>query len=223
MSGKFFFANSVSNICFFYLLRLASVTYESDEAENNLKLINKLNQERINEDDAFFSPNKFSEYSHEDFLERFAGLQYETDDQLSETEFPDDVFAATCKRLNWAEFGVIPDVRDQRDCGVSYAFASMDLIAAQYSIDRSLWNQSYLLSPQYIIDCLGSPMGLGCKGGRPLNVIKEVASHSTVIPKESCYPYIGQVGQCLVPTCKEETDEEELSVFYANFNDNVIL
>lgn len=188
------------------------VAHNVSNSEINRKFIDKLNTEREDEEDAFFGPNKFTDFSHESFLDMFTGLVLEEGEGLvNETEFPESR-GSSCKRLNWVEFGIIPPVRDQGTCGSCYAFTSVDLAAAQYSIDRSLWNQTFTLSPQFVIDCIHAPGAFGCNGGRPVNVFQSVANNSFIIPKESCYPYKGKVGECRVPKCEADEDEEEVTV-----------
>lgn len=73
------------------------------------------------------------------------------------------------------------------------------MISSQYNIERGLFNRkdrsAEELSAQYIVDCGGDKAAYGCKGGRPVMVMRHLQA-SDGVPYESCYRYKAQAGRC---------------------------
>lgn len=95
--------------------------------------------------------------------------------------------------------------RRQGKCGSCYAFAVADLLGAQHQIDRKK-SGPLPLSPQFLVDCMKFPAALGCSGGRPSEVIRNltacVGGKFCNFPTESCYAYQGKKGSCQRNSCQ---------------------
>lgn len=93
-------------------------------------------------------------------------------------------------------------VRNQKDCGCCYAFATVDLISTSSCLEATSLKSYYgaLRSPQEIVDCgsrdfqYGIQMS-GCNGGWPEGVLKYLQKKGA-LSTESQYPYMARRGTC---------------------------
>lgn len=166
--------------------------------ERNDDIVTKLNAARTNPFSAKFQITKYSDWAHEDFKKKLGGtLNGCEKTQTMRATKRMKMLAQACPEVDWNELGVVPKVREQKECGSCYAMSTSDLLAAQTSVEKHSWNKTYSLSPQYILDCFKDPAALGCSGGRPKKVLDRIqSSPSTKIPLESCYPYEDAQGSC---------------------------
>uniref|UniRef100_A0A915JGL9 Peptidase C1A papain C-terminal domain-containing protein n=1 Tax=Romanomermis culicivorax TaxID=13658 RepID=A0A915JGL9_ROMCU len=77
---------------------------------------------------------------------------------------------------------------------------------------------SFELSPQFLVDCSVAPAGLGCQGGRPIEILKNLTrcdSSACNFPLEKCYPYTMVKGNC-EPKCP---GSPKISVYWATVVD----
>jgi len=154
-----------------------------------------------NPDDAKCGYGHFADEDRQGFMKKFGGATLDSKADLGELIQlqKSDISGLNLKqKIDWRDQNVIPPIRYQGECGACYAFASADVIAAQNAIDRRLKSPSAKnndpvepLSPQYLIDCSPSGAANGCNGGRPINVLQNVASDSSSggIPLEACHKY----------------------------------
>jgi len=91
------------------------------------------------------------------------------------------------REWSWAEY--LPPVREQRECGSCYIFATLAMIETRLKIK---YGESVTLSPQHVIDC--SFHNQGCEGGYPF-LVEKFANEFELVP-ESCSPYKGVDGRC---------------------------
>jgi hypothetical protein len=105
--------------------------------------------------------------------------------------------------LDWRDYGVLPPVRDQQECGGCYAFSTTDLLSAQERIDNKKFLSGTVepYSAQYFIDCMPEPYGYACKGGRPAAVLDYMAEcKDCVILIDRCYQYRNRNLRCKQPS-----------------------
>lgn len=94
--------------------------------------------------------------------------------------------------FSWLDFGVVPPVRDQLQCGSCYIFSSLSALESHYAIKRRL--EPNYFSVQYVLDCCLELAG--CGGGWMSDVYQCLSFNRTVI-YDVDYPYRGRVGRCV--------------------------
>ncbi|KAK3089104.1 hypothetical protein FSP39_000846 [Pinctada imbricata] len=109
-------------------------------------------------------------------------------------EVPPEEFDA---REKWANY--IHPVRDQGDCGASWAFSTVAVAGDRLAIESS-GLLSDVLSPQQLLSCNVASGQLGCDGGALDKAWWFIRKNGIVT--EECYPYSsgqsGQAGECLL-------------------------
>lgn len=89
--------------------------------------------------------------------------------------------------FDWSN--VLPQARDQKDCGSCYVFSTMEMVQTRLNIN---YNIDVQLSPQHVLDC--SFHNQGCDGGYPFLVGK--FGNEFELVQESCHPYKGYQDEC---------------------------
>jgi len=96
---------------------------------------------------------------------------------------------------DWRALGADTDVKDQRNCGSCYAFASVSAIESALIIAGNATN-SIDLSEQQLVDCSKDHFNYGCEGGIMDSCFDYLFRHSLMT--EDSYPYTGkESGSCL--------------------------
>ena len=95
--------------------------------------------------------------------------------------------------IDWRDADIFLPVRDQKDCGGCWAFASLGAIEALRKL-KGKGNNNYL-SVQQLIDCDSKEKG--CKGGWPSMAYNYLGKNGSVL--DSDYPY-----KALNDVCKSE-------------------
>uniref|UniRef100_A0A915HMJ1 Cathepsin propeptide inhibitor domain-containing protein n=1 Tax=Romanomermis culicivorax TaxID=13658 RepID=A0A915HMJ1_ROMCU len=175
----------------------------------NIEDIKVIQDERVSTYDAQFDVTKFADTNFDDFRNIYTGARKPYDSTArkvtSTTKQP------KCQKLQWTSRNIFPKIRDQLECGSCYAMSIADLIAAQNKIESNNFDDKQIeqLSPQYIMDCINPPKAYKCNGGRPVDILNQLAlcregqPQSCMLPSESCYPYKGKNGTCS-STCSAE-------------------
>ncbi|KAI0989638.1 hypothetical protein GJ496_010958 [Pomphorhynchus laevis] len=89
------------------------------------------------------------------------------------------------------ERGIISPVKNQKECGGCYSFATTGLLEAVHKF-RS--NTSIVFSEQQLIDCSRKYGNLGCEGGLMEDCFAYLKDHG--IQENSTYPYVNDDGKC---------------------------
>jgi len=194
--------------------------YPSDEAKEKARKnfisgrtgAHDLNGQRCSNTDAQFSVTRYSDWTTEDFVGKLAGAREESEPTKLPPPFTvsedESRFLYKLPQLDWRDYGVIPPVRDQKECGGCYAFSTTDLLSAQERIDKKKFNSGPVepYSAQYFIDCMPEPNAYACKGGRPAAVLDYMAScKDCAILIDRCYQYRNKNLRCKQPSmnCKQ--------------------
>ena len=85
--------------------------------------------------------------------------------------------------------GKVTPIKDQGSCGSCWAFSTTSAIESQYLLR---FNQSLDLAEQNLVNCETTYSG-GCYGGQPQGALYYAQLNG--LPLESCYPYVGAVGE----------------------------
>jgi C1A family cysteine protease len=95
--------------------------------------------------------------------------------------------------LDWRNNGgdFVTDVRDQKQCGSCWAFATTAALESSVLITMNAPNTEVDLSEQVLVSCGNSG---SCNGGYPSYASNFI--QNTGLPLESCYPYTGTNGNC---------------------------
>jgi KDEL-tailed cysteine endopeptidase len=83
-----------------------------------------------------FGLNQFSDMTPEEFKIKHTGVRFTSEKKIYETpkltnlgDFPDVV--------DWVKAGAVTPVADEKNCGATYAFASVDALSAAWKINGS--------------------------------------------------------------------------------------
>jgi C1A family cysteine protease len=93
--------------------------------------------------------------------------------------------------IDWRTRGAVTPVRNEGQCGSSYAFAA---VAAVEGAHRIMTGQLVALSSQQVIDCSHANGNHGCNGGWPEKALAFIQQHG--LSAESEYPYTARDGVC---------------------------
>ena len=97
-------------------------------------------------------------------------------------------------KINWKEKGYVSQVKDQKSCSCSYAFAATSVIES--ALLRN--NDSATLSEQEIVDCSQEFGNKGCTSGSITNSLNYIKTKS--ISKDKVYPYDSAASECRSPS-----------------------
>jgi C1A family cysteine protease len=93
--------------------------------------------------------------------------------------------------IDWREKGFVTPVKNQGQCGSSWAFAATAAIEGARKLKTG---HLITVSEQQLIDCSGSEGNQGCQGGTAHGAFLWVLKHG--IAAESSYPYTARDGSC---------------------------
>jgi len=141
----------------------------------------------------------FADLSKEEFTQRngfdLAGQDLSAAplaDQLDTSSLPDS--------FDWREQGAVNKVKDQKQCGSCWAFATVaNIEGAGFVTNKKLLS----LSEQELVDC-DKGQDQGCQGGLPSNAYKFLISSKTGLEAEKDYPYKAKNGQCKATASEEQ-------------------
>lgn len=94
--------------------------------------------------------------------------------------------------VDWVSYGAVSPVKNQGNCGATYAFSAVGAIEG-VSVITYKNQQEY--SVQQVIDCSRNYGNDGCNTGRMDNVFNYVRDYG--INTEAAYPYRGYLQSCL--------------------------
>jgi C1A family cysteine protease len=173
--------------------------YENDEEflhrfnvfSENLKLIEKQNEESRAIGGAVFGVTPFSDLTPQEFRQKYLMM---TPQRPNVTEYwiPPQVQAPTT--FDWRSKGGVSPVKNQGQCGSCWAFSATENIESVYQIGG---HPMPTLSPQQIVDC--DKDCYGCQGGWPYKAFNYVARAGGQ-DTEASYPYTARDGTCKFKT-----------------------
>ncbi|VEN57116.1 unnamed protein product, partial [Callosobruchus maculatus] len=158
---------------------------------------------------------QFADMTQEEFLDL---LEPQGVPALPSNAVPFDNFEdADIERdgVDWREKGAVTPVKDQGDCGSSWAFSAVGAIEGQYFKE----NGSLLtLSAQELVDCSTGWYGNNGCGGGAIDYAFNFVQHEGIQTEET-YPYQARRTSCIksdyfvtrVKTCVSLSDERELA------------
>jgi len=156
----------------------------------NLRRYAKLNEK---DDTVVHGPTKFSDMSHQEFVDRYLMKNFTSFKTLPNIRAPTKLHHRPLpSSYSWVSKGMTTPVYNQGDCGSCWAFSTTESIESMVAISGS---QGGLLSlsMQQIVDCDTSDDG--CNGGDPPTAYQYVISAGG-LESYADYPYTGQDGNC---------------------------
>jgi C1A family cysteine protease len=96
--------------------------------------------------------------------------------------------------VDWAAAGKVSVIKDQGQCGSSWAFGATGAIESAYMIKGT----NILVSEQEIMDCSTDYGNQGCNGGYMSAALKFVKERK--VHEEKDYPYLAKFQKCLKPS-----------------------
>lgn len=151
---------------------------------NNLKFIEKHNAEHALGLHTFtVGINKFADLTNEEFIKEYTGVipkeRYpeapEMEASVTYPPMPDS--------LDWREYNVVTEVKDQGQCGSCWAFSTIGTIESAHARRTQ---ELVSLSEQNLVDCVTE--NSGCYGGFPYKALMHTINNGGVDTEES-YPY----------------------------------
>uniref|UniRef100_A0A915L2P9 Peptidase C1A papain C-terminal domain-containing protein n=1 Tax=Romanomermis culicivorax TaxID=13658 RepID=A0A915L2P9_ROMCU len=203
--------------------KLAEKVKKSDILElfkKNLEKVKQLRENRLSPFDAQFDEaGKFCDLPFDDFVKSHTGVKLPDLTNIRQIPSTAIIKKPNAPKLQWTAKNVFGAARDQGSCGSCYAMSTADILAAQAKIESKNFDQSLKrLSAQYMVDCLQEPDAFKCDGGRPINIVDDLArcqkNNKTgycMLPEEDCYPYRNSSGQCK-KTCQPISSAEMLDI-----------
>lgn len=97
--------------------------------------------------------------------------------------------------IDWRDYGIITNVKDQGHCGSCWAFSATETIESYYAMSTG---HLEVLSEQQILDCTNNPQfcgGTGQCGGATTELAYEQLIRMGGLTSEWRYPYISYYGQ----------------------------
>nr|CAI46305.1 silicatein alpha [Suberites domuncula] len=177
-----------------------SKMYESQlmELERHLTwLSNKKYIEQHNVNSHIFgftlAMNQFGDLSELEYADYLG--QYRIEDKKSgnySKTFQRDPLQDYPEAVDWRTKGAVTAVKDQGDCGASYAFSAMGALEGANALAKG---NAVSLSEQNIIDCSIPYGNHGCHGGNMYDAFLYVIANEGV-DQDSAYPFVGKQSSC---------------------------
>lgn len=153
--------------------------------------------------------NKFSDLTQEEF-----GSKYLTFSPQMIKDIPiltkadlklDEIEEEIPENFDW-EFdrGIKTAVKEQKDCGACYSFATVGLVQSHYLMQ---FGENISFSEQQIIDC--DELNNKCEGGNMKKAFTYLKKHGLM--KEEDYPYINGEGECKYDSKKSMVKVEQFA------------
>jgi len=136
--------------------------------------------------------NKFADLSIEEFSRIYLGYK-QSSSTVDDTPM-EDPSGALPTSWNWNTQGAVTPIKDQEQCGSSWAFSATGSTEGCHQIKTG---QLIGLSEQNIMDCSNSYGNVGCYGGFMTAAMQYIITNNGV-DTEASYPYTAEDGsQCL--------------------------
>ncbi|XP_072375485.1 cathepsin L-like proteinase [Diabrotica undecimpunctata] len=139
----------------------------------------------------FLAVNQFADMTPEEFKVMLDSQIVHMPKPNITSRFVVDSQSVVPESIDWREKGAVTPVRDQGDCGSSFAFTAAGSLEGQRYIKE---NKLEALSIQQLVDCSKDYDNLGCTGGYPLWAYNYIKDNGLCL--DSDYEYEGKDGQC---------------------------
>ncbi|XP_065842587.1 cathepsin O-like [Oscarella lobularis] len=183
--------------------------------ENSRKRHEILNRGRVNEWDAIYGVNRFSDLTPSEFAEQFL-MSSSVAKNATRPASPlvENWNAETMqqKSFDWRDKGVLTSIRNQKQCGSCWAFSVVETIESHYAIQSNV--TPVPLSPQQFISC--DSTSDGCKGGDIEKAMEWAESNDVTIVPEKAYPFTSGDGKD--PSCITNLVSEGVKVVHHNYS-----
>lgn len=110
--------------------------------------------------------------------------------------------ASAAASVDWREKGAVTHVKNEGQCGSSWAFAATGAIEGLRAVTG---HGLHSLSEQQLLDCSGAYGNQACNGGYPVDAFRYVIANQG-IASEAAYPYTARHG-----TCKQASPVAEIA------------
>nr|AAF21819.1 silicatein beta [Tethya aurantium] len=136
--------------------------------------------------------NHFGDLSDNEFVDKY--LSYTKSDKKKRNvkmfEAPEGV--SYPESLDWRTKGAVTSVKNQGDCGASYAFSAIGSLEGALSLAQG---KLTYLSEQNVIDCSVAYGNHGCQGGNMYNTYLYILSNDGIDTSDG-YPFKGKQTSC---------------------------
>jgi len=130
--------------------------------------------------------------------------------------------------VDWRNFGLVADVKNQGSCGSCWAFSTVVSLEGQQAKKTGKLTS---LSEQNLVDCVkgeklpgdDSTCCMGCQGGLMNDAFQYMIDHqSGELDTEAAYPYTGRAGTCAYDASKEGTKITKFTAIPAGDEDALL-
>ncbi|TVU17465.1 hypothetical protein EJB05_33503, partial [Eragrostis curvula] len=157
--------------------------------KDNLKYIDDENNKNVSS--YWLGLNEFADLTLEEFKAGHLGL-LPTSPRTCSSSFRYGQVTEVPKAVDWRERGAVTEVKNQGQCGSSWAFSA---VAAMEGIDQIVTGNLTSLSEQELIDCSTVDGNNSCNVGTMDNAFKYI-NGSGGLHTEEAYPYLMTKGNC---------------------------
>ncbi|XP_065884160.1 procathepsin L-like [Dysidea avara] len=138
--------------------------------------------------------NKFADLTSEEFAKLYLSKINMANSTCSRKESPfiSKVHEAIPSEIDWRDYNVVTKVKDQGECGSSWAFSATGSLEGQLTLNTGVLAT---LSEQNLMDCSDDEGNYACDGGNMDNAFQYVVDNGG-IDTEKCYPYTANESKC---------------------------
>ncbi|CAM4614987.1 unnamed protein product [Leuciscus chuanchicus] len=140
---------------------------------------------------ARYGINQFSDFSPEQFKERYLTARAATASKFDPSRAGFQIKTNYPPSFDWRDHGVVGPVRNQESCGGCWAFSVVEAIESVSAKDGGKLQQ---LSVQQVIDC--SYENHGCNGGSPDEALYWLIQTKLKLVNQAEYPFKAVAGSC---------------------------
>ncbi len=156
----------------------------------NLQKIEEFNELYSEYEGIVLGVNQFADWTKEEYSKLLGYKETQKAHKVSKNSIQQTKISQDLNEtLNWVDFGAVTSVKDQRQCGSCWAFATVGAIEGAYFIKNKILEE---FSEQQLVDC--SLNNAGCNGGLMMFAYEYLEKYS--LERFIDYPYTGYSGRC---------------------------